>query len=450
MPRVYNIRKGLNITLAGKAEKVFAKVDPSDLYAVKPVDFHGLIPRLQVKEGTDVKAGSVLFTDKNRPEIRFTSPVSGKVTAINRGERRVILEVVVKVDKKAEYETFRSGDPFTMTREEIIDNLLKSGLWPAFRQRPYNIIANPLDVPKSVFISAFDSAPLAPDYDFIIMGMEEDFQTGINVLSRLTSGKVHININEEYPASTAFSQAKHAQVNRFRGPHPSGNVGVQIQRIDPLNKGEIIWVLNVQEVVSIGRLFTSGKYDLSRVIALTGSEVKNPRYYKTTGCTSIHNFVHEAVTDGYHRYISGNVLTGTRIAPEGFIGFYDSQITVIPEGNHYEFLGWAMPGFNKYSVSRTFWSWLSPKREYIVDTNLHGGQRAFILTGLYEKVFPMDIYPMQLLKAIMAEDIDQMEKLGIYEIVEEDFALCEFIDPSKTEMQTLVRKGLDTMMREMS
>ncbi|MBN1158553.1 MAG: Na(+)-translocating NADH-quinone reductase subunit A [Bacteroidales bacterium] len=450
MSRVFSVRKGLNISLAGRAEKVFAKVEPSDLYALKPPDFHGLVPRLQVKEGADVKAGSVLFTDKNRPDICFTSPVSGKVTSINRGERRIILEVVVKADKDNVYETFRTGDPFTMSREDIVDNLLKSGLWPVLRQRPYNIIANPRDVPKSVFISAFDSAPLAPDYDFIIMGMEEDFQAGINVLSRLTPGKVHININDEYPASTAFSQARYAQVNRFRGPHPSGNVGVQIQRVDPLNKGEIIWVLNVQDVVTIGRLFKTGKYDLSRVVALTGSEVKNPRYYRTTGCSSIHHLVRDNVREGQNRYISGNVLTGTRIASEGFLGYYDSQITVIPEGNHFEFLGWAMPGFNKYSASRTFWSWLLPRREYVVDTNLHGGQRAFVLTGLYEKVFPMDIHPMQLLKAIMAEDIDQMEKLGIYEVAEEDFALCEFVDPSKTEMQALVRKGLDTMIREMS
>ncbi len=450
MPQVFKIRKGLNINIAGKAEKIFVKADPSELYAVKPTDFHGIIPRLQVQEGSVVKAGSVLFTDKSRPDICFTSPVSGTVMAINRGERRVILEVVVKADGKFEFEDFSSGDPFKMTRAEIIANLLRSGLWPAIRQRPYNIIANPQDIPKSVFISAFDTAPLAPDYDFIITGMEEDFQSGINVLSQLTSGKVHININDEYPASTAFSKAQHAQVNRFRGPHPAGNVGVQIQRIDPINKGDVVWVVNVQDVISIGRLFTNGKYDLSKIVALCGSGLKNPRYYKLTGGASIKNLVQDAVYEGHYRYISGNPLTGTRITSEGFIGFYDSQVTVIPEGNYYEFLGWAMPGFNKYSISRTFWSWLLPRREYVMDTNLHGGQRAFVMTGLYEKVFPMDIYPMQLLKAIMAEDIDQMEKLGIYEVVEEDFALCEFIDPSKTEMQALVRKGLDTMMREMS
>lgn len=450
MPRVIKIRKGLNINLAGKAEKIFAKTSPSELYALKPTDFHGLVPKLEVKEGLEVKAGSVLFVDKNRPDIRFTSPVSGKVVAINRGERRVILEVVVKTDNQNIYEQFRTGDPFKMSREEVVENLLKSGLWPALRQRPYHIVANPQDIPKSIFISAFDTAPLAPDYDFTMMGAEQDFQVGINALSRLTLGKVHINISDEYPASTAFTKARNAQVNYFRGPHPAGNVGVQINRIDPINKGEIVWVVNVQEVVSIGRLFTNGRYDLSKVIALTGSEVINPRYYRIIGGISIHNLVHDSVRDGHHRYISGNVLTGTQISSQGFLGFYDSMISVIPEGDHYEFLGWAMPGFNKYSISRTFWSWLLLRRDYVLDTNIHGGNRAFVMTGIYEKVFPMNIYPMQLLKAILAEDIDQMEKLGIYEVVEEDFALCEFVCPSKTEMQALVRKGLDTLMKEMS
>jgi Na+-transporting NADH:ubiquinone oxidoreductase subunit A len=450
MPQVYKIRKGLNIGLAGKAEKFFGKLNPSELYAVKPGDFHGLVPKLEVKEGSEVKAGTTLFVDKNQPDICFTSPVSGKVVAINRGERRAILEVVVRADNTTEFESFRAGNPVNMLQEEVIKNLLKSGLWPTIRQRPYNIVASPKDTPKSIFVSAFDTAPLAPDYDFVIQGAEADFQVGVDALSRLTSGKVHINVSDEYPASPAYTQARNAQTNYFRGPHPAGNVSIQIQRIDPLNKGEVVWVVSPQDVIAIGRLFTKGVYDASKLIALAGSEVINPRYYRIIGGASIKSLTDGNVRRSDQRYISGNPLTGSQVAHSGFIGYYDSQLTVIPEGNHFEFLGWALPGFNKYSFSRSFWSWLTPERSYTIDTNIHGGVRAFVMTGLYEKVFPLNIYPMQLLKAIIAEDIDQMERLGIYEVAEEDFALCEFICPSKTEMQALVRRGLDLMKQEMS
>jgi Na+-transporting NADH:ubiquinone oxidoreductase subunit A len=450
MPQVHKINKGLNIRLAGKAEKLIGKANPSEYYAVKPQDFHGLIPRLEVKEGSNVKAGSTLFTDKGRPEICFTAPVSGKVIAINRGERRVILEVVIKPDPVPEFESFGTGNPLEMSRESIIGQLLKSGLWPSIRQRPYNVVANPKDTPKSIFISAFDTAPLAPDYDFVIMGSENDFQTGIDALSRLSSGKVHVNVSDEYPVSSGFTKVKNAQVNYFRGPHPAGNVGVQIQRIDPVNKGEVVWVIGPQDVIAMGNLFRNGIYDASRVVAITGSEVINPRYLRIIGGASVKSLTEGNVSTSAHRYISGNPLTGTRVAPGGYIGYYDAQLTVIPEGDHYEFLGWALPGFHKFSFSRSFWSWLSPNRQYVLDTNMNGGHRAFVITGLYEKVLPMNIYPMQLLKAILAEDIDLMEKLGIYEVAEEDFALCEFVCPSKTEMQALVRKGLDLMMKEMS
>jgi Na+-transporting NADH:ubiquinone oxidoreductase subunit A len=450
MPPVYKIRKGLNISLAGEADKFFGNITPADLYAVKPGDFHGLVPKLEVNEGSEVKAGTTLFVDKNQPEICFTSPVSGKVISINRGERRAILEVVVRADSIQEYESFSAGNPLIMLHEEVRKILLMSGLWPAIRQRPYNIMASPKDMPKSIFVSAFDTAPLAPDYDFIVQGAEADFQVGINVLSRLTSGKVHVNVSDEYPASPAFTRVHNAQTNYFRGPHPTGNPSIQIQRIDPVNKGEVVWVVSPQHVISIGRLFTKGIYDASRLVALTGSEVIKPRYYRIISGTSIKSITEGNVRKSDHRYISGNPLTGKLVSPGGFLGYYDSQLTIIPEGDHFEFLGWALPGFNKYSFSRSFWSWLMPDRVYELDTNIHGGQRAFVMTGLYEKVFPLNIYPMQLLKAILAEDIDQMERLGIYEVAEEDFALCEFVCPSKTEMQTLIRKGLDLMKQEMS
>lgn len=450
MPQIYKINKGLNISLAGKAEKFFGKTNASEFYAVKPGDFHGLVPKLEVKEGTRVKAGTPLFVDKNIPEICFTAPVSGTVSAINRGERRAILEVVVAADENTEYEQFKTTSPLSLTKEEITALLLKSGLWPAIKQRPYNIVANPADTPKSIFISAFDTAPLAPDFDFIIQGAENDFQTGIDALSKLTPGKVHVNVSDEYPASPAYTRAKNAQTNYFRGPHPAGNVGVQINRIDPINKGDIVWVLGPQEVISIGRFFTKGVYDASKIIALAGSEVLNPRYYRIISGASIESLVTGLVQKTSQRYISGNPLSGKQVALSGFIGYYDSLISVIPEGAHSEFLGWALPGFNKYSFSRSFWSWLNPDGKYKLDTNLNGGHRPFVITGVYEKVFPFNIYPMQLLKAILADDIDKMEQLGIYEVAEEDFALCEFVCPSKTEMQVLIRKGMDLMKKEMS
>jgi len=450
MPQVYKIRKGLNINLKGKAEKIFVKAEMAEHYAVKPSDFHLLVPKLEVKEGDSVKAGSVLFHDKNNPAIKFTSPVSGVVSSINRGERRIIREVVIKSAADQVYEQFPKGDPAGMDREAIVANLLSSGLWPAIRQRPYNIVANPVNTPKSIFISAFDTAPLAPDFDFLIKGSEQDFQAGIDVLCRLTPGKVHINISDEYPASSAFSRAGNAQVNYFRGPHPAGNVGVQIHRIDPVNKGDFVWTVGPQEVIMMGRLFQKGIYDASKVVALTGSEVIKARYYKLIGGACIKSITGNNITEGCQRYISGNVLTGSQIEPVGYLGYYDAQVTVIPEGIESEFLGWAMPGLDKYSLSRTFFSWLAPRREYEVNTNMHGGHRAFVATGVYEKVLPMKIYPMQLFKAIMFEDIDLMEKLGIYEIAEEDVALCEFACPSKTELQALVRRGLDLMIKEMS
>jgi Na+-transporting NADH:ubiquinone oxidoreductase subunit A len=450
MSDTIKIKRGLNIRLQGKAEKIFIKAKKAELYAVKPTDFHGIMPKLAVKVEDKVKAGSVLFFDKARPEVKFTSPVSGTVQLINRGERRRILEVIIKPDETTEYESFKNDDPDSLSRDEIITNLLASGLWPSIRQRPYNIIANPSNTPKAIFISSFDTAPLGPDYDFLMKEMEIEFQTGINALRKLTDGLVHLNISGEYDTSTIFTRTKGIQLNKFTGPHPAGNVGVQIQRIDAINKGELIWVVSPQDVATIGRLFISGHYDASKIVVLAGSVVKNPKYYKTIAGACIQSITEDNIAERNVRFISGNVLTGTRVSQKGFLGFYDSQITVIPEGNHHEFLGWLLPGFKKFSLSRSFLSWLSKRKEYILNTNVQGGERALMITGSFEKVFPMDIFPMQLLKAIIIEDIDLMEKLGIYEVVEEDFALCEFVDTSKTNIQAIVRKGLDLMVKEMN
>ena len=450
MSKVIKIKKGLNISMLGTAEKIIKKADQAEFYAIKPTDFKGIRPKLVVKAGDKVKAGTPLFFDKFQPEVQFTAPVSGEVVEINRGERRVILEIVIKADTNIEYEEFDVKNPKDLSRQEIIGVLQQSGLWPAIRQRPYSTIANSNDQPKAIFISAFDSAPLAPDMDYVVKDCVDCFQTGIDVLKKLTEGIIHLNINADYPAAETFTKAKGVQINQFTGPHPSGNVGIQINKIDPINKGDIVWYTYPQEIVSIGRLFQKGIYDATKIIALTGSEVKSPKYYKIINGASIKNLVQNNVNDGELRYISGNVLTGSKISSDGYVGFYDNQITVIPEGKYHEFFGWAVPGFKKYTASRTFLSWLIPGKKYRLDTNLHGGERAYVMSDEYDKVFPMDIYPVQLIKSILIEDIDKMEQLGIYEVDEEDFALCEYVCTSKIEVQSIIRKGLDLMKKEMS
>jgi Na+-transporting NADH:ubiquinone oxidoreductase subunit A len=444
------IKKGLDIRIKGKAEKTFAgEVNPTR-YGVKPTDFPGLTPKLNVKEGDRVSAGSPLFHDKIRPEIQFVSPVSGKVVSISRGDRRKLLEVIVEKSGD-EFVDFGKADPSALTRDMIIETLLISGLWPVIRQRPYHIIAHPADLPKSIFISGFDSAPLAPDYNFIMNNSPAaTFSSGITALGKLTQGKINLILNGTGDTSGLLKSTSGVELSRFSGPHPAGNVGIQIHHLDPINKGEIVWFVNLQDVIAIGRLFEEGVYRHERIIALTGSEVLRTHYFKVRSGASVSSLVNDNTRPGNLRYISGNILTGTKIESTGFLGYYDSQITVIPEGDHFEFFGWMKPGINKFSFSKTFASRLFPRKSYTLDTNLNGGERAFVMTGQYEKVVPMDIYPMQLLKAILAEDIELMENLGIYEIAEEDFALCEYICPSKIEIQSIVRRGIELMIKEMS
>lgn len=449
MSDVIKIKKGLDIRLEGKAETVFSTVKLPELFAIKPGDFPGLVPKLAVKPGDKVKVGSVLFYDKYRTDIKFVSPVSGEVTLVNRGERRRILEVVVKSDNQNVAEEFGADDPKQVSKEEAIEKMKAAGMWPFLRQRPYNIIANAHDEPKGIFISVFDSAPLAPDYDFIVAGQEKEFQAGVDVLNKLTQGGVHIGVNEQKD-SKLFLSTQNVTTHTFSGPHPAGNVGIQIHHVSPINKGEVIWTIQPQEVISLGKLFLNGVYDATRVIALTGSELKNRNYVRTKIGACIVPYVANNVAQGHLRYISGNVLTGINIGKDGYFSSYHSQLTVIPEGDTSEFMGWAAPGLDKFSVSRTFFTWLSGKKRYVLDANLNGGRRAIIVSGEYDKVLPMDIMPEQLIKGIITLDIDKMEQLGIYEVVEEDLALCEFVCTSKLEIQSILRKGLDVMIKEMS
>ncbi len=446
MANTIRIKRGLNINLIGEATKEISSIEAGN-FAIKPTDFLGVFPRLLVKEGDTVKAGTPLFIDKYRDNIVFTSPVSGVIEEISRGDKRVLEEIRIKSTDKPDYEDFGKSDPAKSNREEIIVKLLKSGAWAMIRQRPYTTIANPSDTPKGIYVSGFDTAPLAPDYSMIVKDSVTDFQAGIDVLTKLGGAPVKLGLPG---GKNDFPSVSNTDITYFEGPHPAGNVGIQIHKTNPINKGEIVWVVNPQDVIIIGRLFTKGIYDTSIIIPFCGSEIKNPKYYRTFKGASVRSLAKNNLAEGTLRFISGNVLTGTRIKSDGYLGFYHNQFTVIPEGNYFEFFGWALPGLNKFSFSKSFFSYLTPNRKYRLDTNFHGAERAYVMTGQYEQVFPMDIYPMQLIKACLAENIEMMENLGIYEVDEEDFALIEYIDTSKTEVQHIIRKGLDLIRKEMS
>lgn len=447
MGQLIKIKKGLNINLVGEAEKVLAEME-SATYAIKPTDYHGVFPKLLVKEGEDVAAGTPIFYDKNNDRVKFCAPVSGEVAEIVRGEKRRILEIRILADQTMKYVDGKPLDPSSASREEVIEKLLEGGAWPFIKQRPYDVIANPADTPKAIFISGFDSAPLAADYDFICHDKADDFQAGIDTLKKLTEGKVHLSLRGDEKPSDVLANAKGVEIHKFTGPHPAGNVGVQIHHIDPINAKERVWVVTPQDVLLIGRLMSTGKYDASRIIALTGSEVLKPKYYKTYIGACIKGMIEGNVKEGYLRYISGNPLIGTRITKDGYLGAYDSSITVLPEGNESEFFGWLTPQLDKFSASRALFSWLQPGKKYRLNTNNNGEDRAFVVTGQYEKVFPFEIYPVFLLKSIMTNDIEKMEQLGIYEVAPEDFALCEFVCTSKMELQKTVREGLDMLKQE--
>ena len=450
MSKVITLRKGLDINLRGSASEQLAEAPAAAEYAVSPLDFEGVTPKLLVKPGDRVKAGTPLFFSKSDERILFTSPVGGTVAAVNRGEKRKVLSVTVTPDADRQYEEFPKLDVRSASREEIVELLLRSGLWPMIVQRPYGIIADPSDTPRAIFVSAFDSAPLAPDYNFALAGREADLQTGLAAMQRLTEGKVHLSVRAG--AEGRMASLKGVELHTFAGKHPVGNVGVQIHHIDPINKDEVVWTVNIQDLAIIGRLFNEGRVDMTKVVAVTGSEVAEPRYCRIVAGATV-----ASVLDGNLRpqkegdrvrIISGNALTGRKTEADGHIAFYANQLTVIPEGDKYELLGWAMPRLDKFSVSRSYFSWLCPRKAYALDTNLHGGERPFVVTGLYERYLPMDIYPTYLLKACLAGDIEKMENLGIYEVTEEDFALCEFVDPSKIEMQQIIRNGINLMIKE--
>lgn len=450
MPKSLKIKKGVDIKLVGEAEKIITEAPVPDSVAIKPADFDGIKPKLVVKVGDEVKAGSTLFYDKNYEQVKFSSPVSGEIAEIKRGDKRKLLEIVILADKETKYEDFGAADPQSLSREEIIEKMCKSGLWPFLKQRPYDVIANPKDEPKAIFISAFDSSPLAPDNDFILHNNGENFQKGLDIISKLSSGKVYLTTHGKHKADEIFLNAKNVEHNTISGPHPAGNVGVQIHHLNPISKGEAVWTLKPQDITTIGKLFETGKFHAERIIAIAGSRVKSPKYYKTIMGVGAKTLLAGILEEGGNRIISGNVLTGTKIEEGGYLGFYDYQISVIPEGGEPRMFGWITPNPDKFSVSRSLISWLMPGKKYDLNAEMNGEERAFVVTEEYEKVFPFDIYPVQLIKSIMVDDIELMEELGIYEVAPEDFALCETICTSKIPSQAIVRNGLAMLRAEMS
>ena len=465
------IRKGLDIPVGGNAEKRITDARSITTYAVKPTDFVGLTPRILVEEGDSVKVGDALFCDKNDERIRFTSPVNGRVKGIIRGEKRKLLEIIVDSDGTVSSVDF--GIP--TTSDEIKALMLRCGLWTKMRQRPFGTIACPDKRPKAIFVSAFNSAPLAPDYDFVMQGREDFMKKGLEALTQLTDGKVHICFRPEQNLAKHLSPlTSNLSPHYVKGPHPAGNVGTQIAQIDPLNKGEEIWTMNLQDVAVLGELVSTGYYHPEKIIAVAGPNIKNPHYYQVKEGVCLKEITNaQLLNDEYpqmdnsdaakaNRIISGDILSGTQIAAEGFLGAYDDLASILPEGDYYDFMGWLMPGMRKFSFSRTFLSGFLPRSTskcmgmkiprfeelWKFDTNTHGDERPLVFTGNFEKVFPFDIYPTQLIKACIVGEFELMENLGIYEVEPEDFALCEFIDPSKTNIQGIIREALEKLRKE--
>ncbi|KAA3786528.1 Na(+)-translocating NADH-quinone reductase subunit A [Bacteroides salyersiae] len=448
MANVIKLRKGLDINLKGKAAEELVTVKEPGFYALVPDDFPGVTPKVVVKEQEYVMAGGPLFIDKNHPEVKFVSPVSGVVTSVERGARRKVMNIVVEAAAEQDYEEFGKQDVARMNADRVKELLLQSGMFAFIKQCPYDVIADPAVAPRAIFVSAFDSNPLAPEFEFALKGEETNFQTGLDALAKIAKTYLGISVKQK---SAALTQAKNVTITAFDGPNPAGNVGVQINRIAPVVKGETVWTIDPQAVIFIGRLMNTGRVDMTRTVAVTGSEVLKPAYTKLrVGALLTSVFAGNVTKDKELRYISGNVLTGKQVSPNGFLGAFHSQVSVIPEGNDiHEMLGWIMPRFNQFSVNHSYFSWLLGKKEYTIDARIKGGERHMIMSGEYDKVFPMDILPEFLIKAIIAGDIDRMEALGIYEVAPEDFALCEFVDSSKLELQRIVRAGLDMLRAEM-
>ena len=452
MSKTIRLKKGFDINLAGKAEKKVGDAEMSSTFSVKPTDFvHVSRPKLKVEVGSNVKAGDPIFYDNLTPEVMYTAPVSGEVVEINRGSKRRLEEIKILADKEVSFKEFKKhtvSDISGVSREDAQTLMCEGGVWPHIVQRPYAVVANPTDSPKAIYISGFDSAPLAADYNFMFKGEEANFQAGIDILKKFTSGAINLSVSTDREVAQIFEHAKNVTLNKVSGKHPAGNVGVQIHHIDPINKGDVVWTISPWGVIQIGKLFLEGKYNTEKLIAVCGSEVSSPQYYKTYMGASVETFTKGNLKQDHVRCVSGNPLVGEKVASNGALGFYHNQFTILPEGDDYVFMGSFAPTADKLSFHKAFglFSFMNGKnKEYVIDTNIKGEERSFVQTGAFEKVVPMDIYPTYLLKAILAEDYEEMEALGIYEVAEEDFALCEFIDVSKNPIQEIIRDGIELL-----
>lgn len=442
------IKKGLNIKLVGAAEHTTTKAVSSNVYAINLLDFHGLTPKMLVKEGAEVKAGEPLFYSKDEEDMMFVSPVSGELIEIVRGARRKILTLKILADKEQQELVHEPLKLDEAKDEDIRKFLLKSGCWPFIKQRPYDLIADPATTPKAIFISAYVTAPLAADVDYTLQGKEKELQAAITALGKMTPGLVHVSVGKN--SDSPFNRIQDIALHKVSGPHPAGLVGTQINKIDPINKGELVWTVSPQDLLIIGEAILTGKFNATRTVALVGSSVKKPQYFTAKIGAEISTFLYASgVNHENFRVINGDVLTGSKSKQDGYLGFYNITVSAIPEGDDYELFGWNKPVFNKISNTRALtFSWMQPNKAYDLDTNTNGEHRAFVVTGLYEEVFPLDIFPLQLLKACMVKDLDEMEQLGLYEVIPEDFSLTEFVCISKQPHQQIIRDGLDLLHKE--
>jgi len=445
MSKDIKVKKGLNLRFKGEAEQALVEAPRSKTFAIKPPDFHAVVPKLVLKEGARVQAGEVIFFSKYNEAVKFSSPVSGTIVEVVRGAKRRVLEIVIEADAVNSYKEYGTMSAESSDANAVKTRIFESGCGAFIKQRPYDIVANPEDAPKAIYISAYNTAPLAADPEFILQDQKAEFQEGVKALKKLTAGKVYLAVNKK---SSNLKDIQDVEILNVSGPHPAGNVGVHVHETEPINGGDRVWTVGPEDVAIIGRLFLTGKFDAKRTIAVVGADAKDKKYFRTLLGTNVSALVVE-VNESVSRIISGDMLTGLRLTNNQFVGFYDNTVTVIPEGNNYRMFGWLPFTYNNiHSMSKTSLSWMFPNKKYDVNTNLNGEERALVVTGEMEEVMPLDVYPMQLLKACMTGDVEKMENLGIYEVIPEDFALVDYVNTSKIEAQEIIRLGLDLMITE--
>jgi Na+-transporting NADH:ubiquinone oxidoreductase subunit A len=449
------IKKGLDIPLAGAPKSTIADLPVSPEVAVYQ-EFDGLKAKLRVAEGDVVKRGTPLFSSKKLLDLNFCSPVAGTVKAIEFGERRALYRVIIATDAKSTAEEtftkYPAGQLKALARTESLAHLMKSGLLSLIRQRPFSRIANPEVTPKAIFVNGMNTAPFTPDLHVVVKGQEAAFQAGLDVLTTLTKGAVHLCLaHDATHASPAVTGAANVKIHTFSGPHPAGNTSVHIHHVDPMEPTDVVWTVKGVDVIRIGHLFLEGSYPHRHIISLAGPGVKEEarQYYRVTLGTSLSSVVEGRLVDGEQRIVNGHALAGDVLKADEHIRFAESSITVVSEGREQFFMGWMAPGINKLSASRAYLSgWFGHKRQWNLTSSLNGSYRSMVLTGLYDKVLPLNIMVDYLVRAVLANDTDEAIRLGILETAPEDFSLCSYICPSKTDIHGVIKKGLEDIEKE--